>query len=132
MGKRNFEEQQNGAMVSKKQKKSQKETLIETVNETLNDTVNDETDTVSNGLPKTRRDLLALPYEHKLAYVSVIANPMATKKLTKKLFKLLRKAGKISRKTLLRIGLKDVQLRLRKGSLFFTIFFKNFIFFVSL
>ncbi len=56
-----------------------------------------------------------LSYDQKIAFTSVIAKPMASKKLAKKLFKLMRKAGKISRKTLLRVGLKDVQLRIRKG-----------------
>lgn len=57
-----------------------------------------------------------LTHEEKIAFCSIIAKPMASRKLTKKLLKLIRKASKISRKTLLRVGLKDVQLRIRKGS----------------
>uniref|UniRef100_A0A6B2EF35 H/ACA ribonucleoprotein complex subunit 2 n=1 Tax=Phlebotomus kandelakii TaxID=1109342 RepID=A0A6B2EF35_9DIPT len=52
-------------------------------------------------------------YEEKLAYVTPIAKPMASKKLAKKCFKLIKKATK--QKTYLRNGLKDVQKRLRKG-----------------
>ena len=115
MGKRNLEEEfQNGATESLKKNKKSKQNLDETLDETINE---DEAESVPNGFPKTRRDLMELPYDDKLAFVSVIANPMANKKFGKKLFKLMRKAGKISRKTLLRIGLKDVQLRIRKGML---------------
>lgn len=113
MGKRNFEEQQNGVEESSKKHKKSSQNLDETLDQTLNE----DAEAVPNGFPKTRRDLMDLPYDDKLAFVSVIANPMANKKLAKKLFKLMRKAGKLSRKTLLRIGLKDVQLRLRKGKL---------------
>ncbi|XP_067118306.1 H/ACA ribonucleoprotein complex subunit 2-like protein [Centruroides vittatus] len=52
-------------------------------------------------------------YEDKLKFVSVIAKPMASRKLAKKLFKLVRKATKY--KTYLRNGLRDVQSRIRKG-----------------
>lgn len=66
-------------------------------------------------VPRTRRDMIQLPYDQKLKFVSIIAQPMAGKKLAKKLFKLMRKASKQSRKEQLRIGLKEVQLRIRKG-----------------
>ncbi|CAG2164723.1 unnamed protein product [Oppiella nova] len=56
-----------------------------------------------------------LPYDSKINFTSAIAKPMASKKLSKRLFKLIRKASKLSRKEHLRIGLKDVQLRIRKG-----------------
>ncbi|KAH9406268.1 snoRNA-binding protein [Tyrophagus putrescentiae] len=102
----------------KKSKKIKVEAADETLDETIiteeNGGENGET-AANGGQPKTRRDLMELPYDTKLSFVSVIANPMANKKLGKKLFKLMRKAGKVSRKTLLRIGLKDVQLRIRKG-----------------
>jgi len=62
-------------------------------------------------------------YEEKLAFVSVIAKPMATKKLTKKLYKLIRKASK--HKTYTRVGLKNVQTRLRKGEKGIVIFAGN-------
>ncbi|XP_023235082.1 H/ACA ribonucleoprotein complex subunit 2-like protein [Centruroides sculpturatus] len=52
-------------------------------------------------------------YEDKLKFVSVIAKPMASRKLAKKLYKLVRKATKY--KTYLRNGLRDVQSRIRKG-----------------
>ncbi|XP_037934087.1 H/ACA ribonucleoprotein complex subunit 2-like protein [Teleopsis dalmanni] len=52
-------------------------------------------------------------YEDKLKYCNAIAQPMASKKLAKKCYKLVKKAQK--HKTFLRNGLKDVQLRLRKG-----------------
>merc|ERR1712117_320120 len=51
-------------------------------------------------------------YEEKLKYVSVIAKPMASKKLTKKLYKCIKKG--IKHKTYVRNGLKDVQARIRK------------------
>lgn len=80
--------------------------------ETLEQTVVEDS---AAKVPKTRRDLIELPYDQKLNFVSVIAQPMAGKKLAKKLFKLMRKASKVSRKELLRIGLSSVQLRIRKG-----------------
>ncbi|XP_012260255.1 H/ACA ribonucleoprotein complex subunit 2-like protein [Athalia rosae] len=52
-------------------------------------------------------------YEDKLNNVSIIANPMASKKLTKKIYKLIKKAAK--HKTYLRNGLNDVQKHIRKG-----------------
>lgn len=52
-------------------------------------------------------------YDDKLKYVNAISQPMATKKIAKKCYKLVKKA--IKHKTYLRNGLKDVQTRLRKG-----------------
>ena len=52
-------------------------------------------------------------YEDKLKFVNSIAQPMASKKMSKKCYKLIKKAMK--HKTFLRNGLKDVQTRLRKG-----------------
>ncbi|XP_050081012.1 H/ACA ribonucleoprotein complex subunit 2-like protein [Anopheles maculipalpis] len=52
-------------------------------------------------------------YEEKIRNASAIAQPMASKKLTKKIHKLIEKASK--QKNYLRNGLKDVQIRLRKG-----------------
>ena len=52
-------------------------------------------------------------YEEKLRFVSCIAKPMASKKLTKKLYKLIKKGSK--HKGFVRNGLKDVQARIRKG-----------------
>ena len=61
------------------------------------------------------KDWTQLSYDQKIAFTSIIAKPMASKKLAKRLFKLIKKASKIDRKNLLRIGLKDVQLKIRKG-----------------
>merc|ERR1711992_122540 len=52
-------------------------------------------------------------YEEKLRFVSVIAKPMASKKLTKKVYKVIKKGSK--HKGFVRNGLKDVQGRIRKG-----------------
>ncbi|XP_045128195.1 H/ACA ribonucleoprotein complex subunit 2-like protein [Portunus trituberculatus] len=52
-------------------------------------------------------------YEEKLKYVSVIAQPMASKKLTSRIYKLIKKASK--HKLCVRDGLKDVQARIRRG-----------------
>ncbi|KAK9883564.1 hypothetical protein WA026_001742 [Henosepilachna vigintioctopunctata] len=61
-----------------------------------------------------------LSYEEKIANCSIIAQPMASKKLTKKIYKLIKKANK--QKTYLRCGLKDVQSRIRKGETGIVIF----------
>ncbi|KAF2890358.1 hypothetical protein ILUMI_15815 [Ignelater luminosus] len=52
-------------------------------------------------------------YDQKVANACIIAKPMASKKLTKKCYKLVKKAAK--HKTYVRNGLKDVQKRIRKG-----------------
>ena len=52
-------------------------------------------------------------YEDKLKFVSVVAKPMASKKFSKKIYKLIKKSSK--QKNYLRSGLKDVQRRIRKG-----------------
>ncbi|KAG1651799.1 H/ACA ribonucleoprotein complex subunit 2-like protein [Nymphon striatum] len=52
-------------------------------------------------------------YDIKLQHVSVISKPMASRKLTKKLYKLIKKAYK--HKKYMRNGLKDVQKFVRKG-----------------
>ncbi|CAD6208125.1 GSCOCG00010385001-RA-CDS [Cotesia congregata] len=54
-----------------------------------------------------------ISYEEKVNNCNSIANPMAPKKLTKKIYKLIKKASK--QKTYLRNGLKDVQKHIRKG-----------------
>lgn len=58
-------------------------------------------------------DNTEIKYEEKLKYTSLIAKPMASKKLTKKIYKCIKKAAK--HKSYLRNGLKDVQKHLRKG-----------------
>lgn len=52
--------------------------------------------------------------DDKLAFVNSIAKPMAPKKLTKKIYKLIKKASKERTKNIIN-GLKDVQTRVRKG-----------------
>jgi len=64
-----------------------------------------------------------LSYEDKVARASIISKPMASKKLAKKLFKLIKKAGK--QKNHLRSGLKIVQSRIRKGETGMAIFAGN-------
>jgi len=54
-----------------------------------------------------------MSHEDKLKFVSVIAKPMANKKLTKKLYKCIKRGSK--HKQIIRNGLKDVQARIRKG-----------------
>ncbi|KAJ8920155.1 hypothetical protein NQ315_011815 [Exocentrus adspersus] len=61
-----------------------------------------------------------LSYEEKVAFCSVIAKPMASKKLAKKCYKLIKKA--VKHKTYVRCGLKDVQTRIRKGETGLVIF----------
>ncbi|XP_071512388.1 H/ACA ribonucleoprotein complex subunit 2-like [Panulirus ornatus] len=52
-------------------------------------------------------------YEEKLNYASVIAQPMAPKKLAGRIYRLIKKASQ--HRTYLRNGLKVVQNRIRKG-----------------
>ncbi|XP_055903774.1 H/ACA ribonucleoprotein complex subunit 2-like protein [Eupeodes corollae] len=59
-------------------------------------------------------------YEDKLRYVNAISQPMASKKLAKKCYKLIKKA--MVHKTYIRNGLKDVQTRIRKGETGIVIF----------
>ncbi|XP_071441187.1 H/ACA ribonucleoprotein complex subunit 2-like protein [Hetaerina americana] len=60
-----------------------------------------------------KREEAEKSYEAKLKLVNEISKPMASRKLAKKLYKLIRKASK--QKTFLRNGLKDVQTKIRKG-----------------
>ncbi|GFS28386.1 hypothetical protein TNIN_320551 [Trichonephila inaurata madagascariensis] len=58
----------------------------------------------------------SLSYEEQLQHVSVIAKPIATKKVAKKIYKLIKKAAEHKdQKTLMRQGLKNVQSSIRKG-----------------
>lgn len=52
-------------------------------------------------------------YEEKIDHCSVIAKPMAPKKLSKKIYKLIKKSS--SHKNNIRNGLKIVQKQLRLG-----------------
>nr|CAG4642214.1 EOG090X0JRW [Eurycercus lamellatus] len=60
-----------------------------------------------------KKDAGKSSYEELLNHVSVIAKPMASRKLTKKIYKMLKKASK--QKGFVRNGLKDVQRRIRLG-----------------
>merc|ERR1711894_107697 len=71
----------------------------------------DESQTNGNGDTSLATDEIS--YEDRLNFVSVIAEPMASKKLAKKLYKCIKKGMK--HKTYVRNGLKDVQSRIRKG-----------------
>ncbi|RZF45898.1 hypothetical protein LSTR_LSTR008275 [Laodelphax striatellus] len=62
-----------------------------------------------NGANVSIRDL---SYDAKLKFVNAIAKPMADKKMSKKLLKLLKKAKSHSSKDSVRHSLKDVQRRL--------------------
>lgn len=55
----------------------------------------------------------SLGYEDKVEHCSVIAKPMAPKKLSKKIYKLIKKSS--GHKNLIRNGLKIVQKQLRLG-----------------
>lgn len=76
-------------------------------------------DETAESVPTEGR-LADLPFDEKLKFVSTIAEPMASRKMAKKLFKLIKKASK--HKTYLRSGLKDVQLRIRRGETGIVIF----------
>nr|CAG4645958.1 EOG090X0JRW [Lynceus sp. MCZ IZ 141354] len=54
-----------------------------------------------------------LSYNEQLQFINPISQPMAGRKLAKKIYKLLKKASK--HKGYVRNGLKDVQRRIRKG-----------------
>jgi len=59
-------------------------------------------------------------YEEKLKFVSKIAQPLASRKFSKKVYKLIKKSSK--HKNYIRSGLKDVQSRIRKGETGMVIF----------
>lgn len=52
--------------------------------------------------------------DEKVTFVNAISKPMASRKLTKKVYKLIKKASKERTKNIIN-GLKDVQTRIRKG-----------------
>ncbi|XP_071480666.1 H/ACA ribonucleoprotein complex subunit 2-like protein [Diadema antillarum] len=60
-----------------------------------------------------------LSYDELVSRVSPIANPMASRKLTKKLYKVIKKASKVK---MVRRGVKEVQKFLRKGEKGFVVF----------
>ncbi|KAL1513008.1 hypothetical protein ABEB36_002496 [Hypothenemus hampei] len=68
----------------------------------------------------TSSEVTEFSYEQKVSFCNVIAKPMASKKLAKKCYKLVKKA--VQHKTFIRCGLKDVQTRIRKGETGIVIF----------
>lgn len=101
-------------VMGKKEKRAAEDTVEEQSPSKKKSKKSEDTDadeTINDG--SATAALADLPYNDKLAYVSIIAQPMASKKLAKKLFKLIKKASK--QKNFLRAGLRDVQMRIRKG-----------------
>ncbi|XP_064466816.1 H/ACA ribonucleoprotein complex subunit 2-like protein [Ornithodoros turicata] len=66
-----------------------------------------------DGLDESCEQQEEMTYEEKLAFVNAISHPMASKKLCKKLYKLLKKSWK--HKGYVVNGLKAVQAAIRKG-----------------
>lgn len=93
--------------VSKKAKKVKAEDDAANVEHSVEDGVDDSARAHENGWMES------LTYEQKLAFVNPISKPMASKKFTKKLFKLVKKASK--HKGYVHCGLKLVQTMIRKG-----------------
>ncbi|KAM7283978.1 H/ACA ribonucleoprotein complex subunit 2-like protein [Ixodes scapularis] len=93
----------DGVTPPKKSKKD-KSFSLETVKQ---EHLDDSTRADENG------DTEEMTYEEKLQFVNAIAHPMASKKFTKKLFKLVKKASK--HKGYVLNGLKEVQSKIRKG-----------------
>ncbi|KAG5684141.1 hypothetical protein PVAND_013382 [Polypedilum vanderplanki] len=60
-------------------------------------------------------------YDEKILNVNKISQPLASRKLAKKIYKLIKKASKERTKNIIN-GLKDVQTRIRKGERGITIF----------
>lgn len=96
-----------GDSVMKVSKKIKKEKVEDNATANVEDGLDESTRAAENGGQDS------LTYEEKLAFVNSIAKPMATKKFTKKLYKLVKKAAK--HKGYLLTGLKEVQSKLRKG-----------------
>ncbi|CAJ0579346.1 unnamed protein product, partial [Mesorhabditis spiculigera] len=74
------------------------------LDETMDTTVNEEA-----GAPVTDKDA----YEEQCALANEIASPMASRKLAKKVYKLVKKASAV--KTAVRFGISDVSKGLRKN-----------------
>lgn len=89
----------------------EKKIKVEKEAEVEKDTGNETMDTT---------DEKVLSYEEKVKYVSIIAKPLASRKMAKKIYKLIKKASK--QKTYLRHGLRDVQSSIRKGETGIAIF----------
>ena len=58
------------------------------------------------------KEATSIGYEERVKHVSVIANPLASKKLTKRVYKLVKKSTKCKST---RRGVKEVVKALRKG-----------------
>ncbi|XP_054765452.2 H/ACA ribonucleoprotein complex subunit 2-like protein [Lytechinus pictus] len=76
---------------------------------------------VKNGIDRAddEAETQELTYDELVARVSPIANPLASRKLTKKLYKVIKKASKVK---MVRRGVKEVQKFLRKGEKGFVVF----------
>ncbi|KAI9558643.1 hypothetical protein GHT06_015431 [Daphnia sinensis] len=74
-------------------------------------TQEEETDAMETSQVEGKSDKSS--YDELLNHVSIIAKPMASRKLTKRIYKLLKKAA--PHKGYVRNGLKDVQRRIRLG-----------------
>ncbi|VVC36092.1 50S ribosomal protein L30e-like,Ribosomal protein L7Ae/L30e/S12e/Gadd45,H/ACA ribonucleoprotein [Cinara cedri] len=68
----------------------------------------------------TQDSNVKVPYSTRIKFLNEIAKPLASKSLTKKIYKLVKKAYK--EKTYLRVGLKEVQRRIRRGETGLVIF----------
>ncbi|KAI7692646.1 hypothetical protein SSS_06103 [Sarcoptes scabiei] len=75
MGKRSLETDQSSEEIKSVKKHKNNVELDETID--ANETITEENNVKS--LPRTRKDLIELPYDKKLDFVSVIANPMAVR-----------------------------------------------------
>merc|ERR1712212_1116758 len=61
-------------------------------------------------------------YEDKLAFCNIIAQPMASKKLAGRIYKLLKKAKAVGDKDFIYEGIKEVQQKIRRGKTGIVIF----------
>lgn len=101
-----YDEDHSTGHVSKKAKKIKVEDDAVNVHRSVEDSMDDSARAHENG------EMEPLTYEEKLAFVNPIAKPMASKKFTKKLYKLLKKAAK---QDCVLAGLKVVQTKIRRG-----------------
>lgn len=103
-----YDEAHSTGNVSKKAKKIKvEEDDAVNVHRSVEDSMDDSARAHENG------EMEPMTYEEKLAFVSPIAKPMASKKFTKKLYKLIKKATKHQGCVL--AGLKLVQSKIRRG-----------------
>jgi len=87
---------------------------------TLDTSASEAAEVEENGAEESGLKWEDMPYEDKLRFSNAIAKPMASRKLAKKIFKVLKKSYKV--KYQVRIGMKECQLRIRKGERGFVVF----------